>query len=507
MEGESVRSMGGFDRLYYRFYRSDLARGLYTREQEKELIKFFFIKFYAKTGGLLYGKNFVFGGLDVDGNDATNPLSYAAFEAYQEMQTVDPKLSIRVHKDTPADFLNLVANSIRKGCNSIVLANDDIGVASMVRRGVPEREARDYVLMGCYEPAIVGKEVPCSGSIWVNIAKAFEWALHNGVDPLTGKVMGPQTGEPDAFTSFEEFYAAFETQLRHMLHEVMDIQVNYESAWKEMNTSPLLSGTMLECVDRGRDISDGGAKYNNTGCCLASIASTVDGLLALRELVFEAKSMTMSEVAEMLKSDWASHELLRLKMTNRREKYGNNREVPDALACDIFAFAADIINSTRNQRGGVFTAGINSIDHCLEFGRGTGAMPDGRKAHQPLSKNLSAVTGMDREGVTALINSVAKIDFTQFPDGSVLDIMLHPTAVQGEDGLVALLGLIRGYFAQGGFGVQFNIFDVDTLRAAQQRPEDFPTLQVRVCGWNVYFVNLSKPEQDMFIAQAEHLSA
>jgi len=505
MEGESVRSMGHFDRLYYRFYRSDLERGLRTPEQEKELIKYFFIKFFARTGEVQFGKNFVFGGIDVDGSDAVNPLSYAAIEAYEEMRTVNPKLSVRVDHGTPAEFLRQVAACIRNGCNSFVLVNDHVGIAALMKRGVPEDEARSYVLMGCYEPAIVGKEVPCSGSQWVNVAKALEWALYDGVDPLTGRQMGPHTGECEAFACFDEFHAAFRTQLSHLLEGAMDVQVAYESRWAEMNSSPLLSGTMVECVERGRDIAAAGAKYNNTGVCVGSLASTVDSLVAIREQVFERQAITMRALAETLKDDWADNELLRLKVLRGREKFGNNREQPDALAVEIAEQVARIINNRRNERGGRFCAALNSIDHCLTFGRVVGALPDGRKAHQPLSKNLSAVTGMDREGVTALIDSVTKIDFTQFPNGSVLDIMLHPTAVQGEEGLTALVGLIRGYFAQGGFAIQFNIFDVNTLREAQRHPEEYASLQVRVCGWNVHFVNLSEPEQDMFIEQAEHL--
>lgn len=506
MEGESVRSMGGFDRLYYRFYQSDLNRGIRTRDQQKELIKYFFIKFFARTGGLRFGKNFVFGGLTPDGSDAVNPLSYAALEAYEEMRTVDPKLSIRVHPGTPDAMFRQVAGCIRSGCSSFVLVNDEVGISALVKRGVPEHEARDYVLMGCYEPAILGKEVPCSGSQWVNIAKAVEWALNGGLDPLTGRQMGPQTGACDTFRSFDQFYAAFKRQLSLLLEQAMDVQVAYESLWGQMNTSPLLSATMVECVERGRDISAGGAKYNNTGCCVASLASTVDALMAVHDLVFESRTISMCDLAEALKSNWTDNELLRLKVLHSRHKFGNSREEPDALACDIAGYVAGIINGRQNERGGRFCAALNSIDHCHGFGIQTGALPDGRRAHEPLSKNLSAVTGMDREGVTALIGSVTRLDFTRFPNGSVLDIILHPSAVQGEEGLAAMVGLIRSYFALGGFGIQFNIFDADTLRQAQQNPEQYATLQVRVCGWNVHFVNLSRHEQDAFIRQAEHLS-
>lgn len=506
MEGEYVRSMGHFDRLYERFYRADLDSGRLTREQLKELIKFYFIKFFARTDGLKYGKNHVFGGIDTDGSDATNELTYAAIEAYVEMRTVDPKLSIRVHPGTPDRLLRQIAAAIRDGCSGFVLVNDEVGIASLIKRGVPEEEARSYVLMGCYEPAILGKEVPCSGSQWVNIAKAVEWALHDGVDPLTGRQMGPHTGAPESFASFEEFLVAFHIQLSTLLEQAMQVQVAFERPWARMNSSPLLSGTMVECVERGRDISAAGAKYNNTGCCIASLASTVDALMAVREQVFERELLTLPELVTVLDRDWEGAELLRLRMLHDREKFGSNHKRSNELAAAIASEVARIINTTPNERGGRFCAALNSIDHCVRFGEATGALPDGRMAHEPLSKNLSAAPGMDREGVTGLINSVTHIDFTQYPNGSVLDLVLHPSAVQGEAGLDAMLGLIRAYFAQGGFGIQFNVFDPQTLRNARAHPERYATLQVRVCGWNVNFINLSEVEQEMFIAQAEHVA-
>ena len=505
MEGEMVRSMGGFDRLYYRFYRADIDSRRRTREQQKELIKYFFIKFFAKTDGLQFGKNFFFAGIGVDGRDAVNELSYAAIEAYGEMKTVDPKLSVRVHRDTPDRFLRQVADCIRKGNNSFVLANDDVTIASFIRRGTTVEEARNYTLIGCYEPAIMGKEVPCCGAGSANIAKIVELALFDGVDPLTGKRIGVQTGHSEQIESFDAFYAACKEQLAYIINRMMDAAVRYEARWKDMNPSPLLSATMAECVERGRDISDGGAKYNNTGVVLACIASAVDALTVVREWVYERKTMTMKELKETLRTDWADNEPLRMKALNSREKYGNDRQRPDALARDLSHFAADTINSRPNARGGQFNMGLFSINWCHAYGKQMAASPDGRKAHQPLSKNLCAVTAMDREGVTALINSVTRIDHSEMTNGSVLDVMLHPTAVRGDDGLTALVGLIRSYFEQGGFAIQFNVFDVSTLRDAQIHPENYGNLQVRVCGWSVNFVNLNRPEQDEFIKEAAHL--
>jgi pyruvate-formate lyase len=505
MEGELVRSMGGFDRLYYSYYINDIERGIFTKEQVKELIKFFYVKFFAKTDGKFYGKNIFFGGVDSNGLDVVNSLSYLALEAYEELNLVDPKLSIRVHEKSPLTFLEVVLNCIRRGRNSIVFVNDDVVIPALVKRGIPLEEARIYTVIGCYEPAIMGKELSCSAAIYVNIAKAVELAIFNGKDPLTGRQIGPYTGECSTFSSFDDYFQAFKEQLKHMLEAAMDATASYEAYWPQMNTSPLLSGTMLECVENGRDISAGGAKYNNTGCCCACFASAIDSLIAVRKLVFEEKVFTMEKLAEVLKDNWKGYELQRLKVLHNGAKWGNDLPEPDNMGCITAKYMADIINGRPNGRGGRYIAALFSIDFNHKFGSATGALPDGRRAGEPLSKNLCAVTGMDREGVTALIKSVTKLDFSIFPDGSVLDVMLHPSAVKGESGIDALIGLIQTYFARGGAAIQFNIFDSKELREAQKHPEKYSNLQVRVCGWNAYFVNLSVAEQNEIIKQAEGL--
>ena len=506
MEGENVRSMGGFDSLYYPYYANDLKMGRLTRDQAKELIQFFFFKFFAKTQGLLMGKNFYFGGQNPDGTDRINDLSYAAYEAYEELATVDPKLSVRVHSKTPDAFLRKVANCIRSGLNSMVLANDEVTIPTMLKHGKTPEDAYNYLLIGCYEPAVAGKEISCSMAITLNMAKSVELALYNGMDPLSGEQIGIQTGEAKAFRCFEDFYAAYKKQLAYQTKTAINITKTFEKYWPVVNPSPLLSGTMTECIQQGRDVSAGGAKYNNSGCMCCSFASTVDSLFAIKTLVFEQKLCSLEELQKLLKEDWKSNEQLRLIAQTRLEKWGNNYEQVDKLGRTLADFMASIVNGEPNNRGGQFAAALFSIDFCHKYGLLTGALPDGRRAYQPLSKNLGAVTAMDKEGVTALINSVTKLDFTQFPDGSVLDIMLHPTAVQGEDGLNALVSLIRTYFGQGGFAIQFNIFDVNTLLDAQKHPERYANLQVRVCGWNVYFVNLSTAEQEEFIKSAAQIS-
>jgi formate C-acetyltransferase len=328
--------------------------------------------------------------------------------------------------------------------------------------------------------------------------------LYDGTDPLTGIQFGTP-GENSAYNSFEAFYGAVQNQLKWMVSTAMATTLEYEKQYMEINPSPLFSGTMTDCVEKGRDAYAGGARYNNSSIVFGCLGSAVDSLVTIRKFIFEQRDISLHELAEILRSDWTGSELLRMKIRNDRDKWGNNQPKADAMALDMMDFASSLVANQPNNRGGVFKTGLFTIDHHVNCGLKTGATPDGRKARTPLSKNLSAVTAMDRQGVTALIQSASQIDFTRFPDGTVLDVMLHPSAVQGKDGLSAMLGLVRTFFREGGFAMQYNVLYADTLKKAQEFPEEYANLQVRVCGWNAYFTSLGKPEQDEFIRQAENL--
>lgn len=496
MEGEQVRAMGPFDRLYIDFYRNDIDAGRLTREQAKELLKFFWIKFYARTQGKKFGKNFLFG-------PDINELSCLGIETYQEMHTVDPKLSIRISRNTPNVFLEQVGRCIRSGSTGIVMDCEELMLEMLSRNGKNQEDIRNYVLIGCYEPAIMGKEMCCSMATRLNLSKSIELVMNNGTDPLSRFKIGIETGNADDFGTFEEFKNAYYRQLEYQIERAIHHTKKYEECWPESNPSPFLSGTMDECLAKGLDVSQGGAKYNSTGFMCGIAANAVDSLEAVRQLVFEKNICTMRELRTALLNDWQGHEKLRLTAMNKVSKWGNNSSAVDALMIELTEFISERINREANTRDGRFQAGLFSINHNHSYGKSTGALPDGRKAHRPLAQNTGAMTSMDKNGVTALINSVSKINFTKFPDGAVLDIMLHPTSVSGEDGLQALIALIRTYFGQGGMAIQFNIFDAETLRKAQDSPEEYASLQVRVCGWNVRFVDLSRAEQEVFIASAE----
>jgi formate C-acetyltransferase len=304
--------------------------------------------------------------------------------------------------------------------------------------------------------------------------------------------------------TYEAFYAAVKKHIAYMSERCIDYITEYERHYGEIYPDALLSAQYDHSVETGVDVYEGGAKYNNSSLSAYSIATLVDSIAAVKRLVFEDRRVTFGELREILVNDWQGQERLRLYARNLPEKYGNNEPLTDEITVDMSAYIASLINGKPNGRGGVFKASLFSVDHGFTLGKKTMATPDGRHAGDTNSKNLCATDSMDRKGITALIHSATKIDQTEFPNGVVLDVVLHPSAVSGEDGLEAFLGILKTYFALGGMAMHGNVFDVATLRAAQQTPEKYQTLQVRLCGWNVYFVNLSEEEQNSFIMQAEN---
>ncbi|MBI3972762.1 MAG: hypothetical protein HY332_15915 [Chloroflexi bacterium] len=499
MEGENVRSMGHFDRVMYPYYRADVDAGRLTREQAKELIKFFWFKWYSRTRGRSNGKNFVFAGQHADGSVLVNDLTYLALDAYEELNTPDPKLSIRVTPETPDALFARVADLVRKGHNSFVLMNDVPAVAALVKRGKSIEDARTYLPIGCYEPAVDGKEAACTMNVTVNLAKPLELALHDGVDPLSGDKAGPRTGDPRQFARFDALLDAYFTQLDFILTRIHGHIQEAERAWPQINPSPLIAGTIDDCLARGKDVGEGGPRYNSVGFVGAGLANACDSLLALKRVVFDERRYRLDEVLEAMSSNFEGREPMRLYLRNRVPKWGNGEPDADAMARVIADHYCQKVHSFRNGRGGACQAALFTLTAALSLGRVTGATPDGRKAHESLAPGVGAAYGVDKNGVTGLVSSVTKLDFSETPNGSVLDVTLHPTAVRGDDGLCAFVSLMKTFFQRGGYAVQFNVFDADTLRDAQRHPERYESLQIRVTGWSVYFNALSKEEQDQYI--------
>ena len=499
--GGRVRTLGRMDDILYPFYKNDLDSGAFTKEELKLILKYFLNKIWAMR--VPFDQPMELGGLAADGSEVTNELSYLFVDAYDELDIYSPKIHIRVSDKTPPEFVRRILRCIRGGNSSFVLANDNVIMKGLRRVGASEEDARDYVLIGCYEPAVFAKELPCTGNGSVNSAKAVEYVFTRGIDRNTGKRVGLDTGVPE---TYDEFVDAVKKQIAWMLDVCKNAVRHVERHYVEIYPDALLSCQMDHCVETGTDAYAGGALYNNSSLYFHYIATLTDAVAAVKRLVFEEKRVSFTELGEILAANWEGHEKLRAEASALPEKYGNGNAAAEEIMVDFSRFAANLITNQPNGRGGVFKASNFCIDNYVKDGVVTGATPDGRRAGDPLSKNLCASTGKDKNGITALIGSVTKIDFSDYPNGSVLDIILHPTAVSGEDGLDAMYALIMTFFKAGGPAVHGNVFDAEQLRRAQAEPEKYATMQVRVCGWNAYFVNLSKTEQDDFIKKTEALT-
>lgn len=504
VECTRVRTLGGLDSIYYSYYLDDIKSGRYNPEQISELFKYFFNQFFSMH--VMYQQPAYLGGQDETGNCIVNDLSRLIIRAYDEMNTYDPKLQVRISEDTPDDFLKMVLACIRRGNSSISLINDDVAIKALMKVGATLEEARTYLVSGCWDYTVKDHETKTI-PIRINLPKALELCMHRGVDPRSGIKLGADVGECENFGTYEDFYTAYKEETAFLINETITVSREFEPYLSFINPTLLFSATRPESVMQGKDAYQDGSKYNNTVINPHGLATVVDSLSMVKKYVYDRRRITLQEMTNALDKNWVGYEDLRNEILEDEDKFGNESELADSIAVDLCRFLGSKINNVPNARGGVYKAGLITIDFHVRHGKFTGATPDGRLAYSAISKNVGPSVGMDRKGITACLNSITKIDFTDFSHAAMVDVIFHPSTVSGEEGLDVMLGILRAFMRRGGHSIQFNVFDPKTLRDAQKHPEKYQTLQVRVCGWNVFFVNLSKWEQDIFIAQAEHVAS
>ncbi len=489
IEGEWVRSNGIFDRQYLPFYEKDLACGRLNKETAQKLLDCYFSRFYAESHARSAGAPFCFGGYlpGKEKKDGCNDLTRLAWNSMRNLGQADPKFALRVNPDTPDAILEQVAGCIQNGKNATVFVNEITARKTFLRNRKDEEDLANFVPIGCYEPAIMGKELSCTMEGVYNAAKSIEIVLAGGEEPET----------------FDGFLQLVRNEVHTALTHIMELARQKESLWNRVNPSPVLSGTLKECMERAKDVSEFGTKYNTGGIVFIGIGTLVDSLCAVQYLVYEKKKLSLTELHKLMVENWAGQELLRQEVIARSPKWGCGNPAADRLAKLITDDAGELIMNTPTIKGENFQMGLWSIDRCMFYGQETGATPDGRKAGDPLSKNTGSTIGCDREGIPGLLESAGKLDYTLFADGSVLDIMMTPRHASGPEGIRLIVGIIRKFFADGGFAIHFNVLSPDILRAAQKNPEKYQNLQVRLCGWNAKFVDLEKPTQDCLIREAE----
>lgn len=507
---------GRLDQHLYPFFRRETDAGTLNREQARELLQCFWIKFNnqpappkvgvtaEESGTYTDFANINTGGLRPDGSDGVNEVTYLVLEVIDEMRLLQPSSNIQLSKKNPDRFLKRALRIVRQGWGQPSIFNADTIVQELVRQGKTVEDARCGGASGCVEAGAFGKESYILTG-YLNLVKILEVTLHNGVDPRTGERLGLETGDPRGFATFQELLDAFRKQLRYFV----DVKVRgnnvIERLYATYMPSPFLSILIDDCIARGTDYNAGGARYDTTYIQGVGLGSLTDSMSAIRYHVFDRQSLSMDDLLAVLGQDFAGHEKVRQMLLNKTPRYGNDDDYADGIMQLLFDAYYEAVNGRKNTRGGFYRINLLPTTCHVYFGSVTGATPDGRRAWQPLSEGISPVQGADRRGPTAVIRSAAKMDHVR-TGGTLLNQKFTPQVLEGEDGIDKLAHLVRSYFKLDGHHIQFNVVSADTLRAAQAEPEKYRDLIVRVAGYSDYFCDLSRALQDEIITRTEHKS-
>ena len=493
---ERYRSLGRIDRMYYPFYRRDIESGKITAEDAAEYLRYFLENISAARRAAC--QPFCIGGIESDGSYCCNDLTYLILDVFGELKIINPKIHVRCHPSMPDKLLSKVLDLIRKGASSLTLINDEAALKSYERIGISREEAAEYYPLGCYELTIPKTEDPRICASWINLVKPVEFLMTTKGYSDTEMLIGLPRIEFEPLT-FDEFLHDYFRILDASIEFVCNNIIELNKFIYRINPSPFMSASFDCCVKQGKDFFNGGMKYRNYSIKCFAIANAVDSLLAVKKIVYDEKKLTLSEFSDVLKNNWEGNEKLRLYIRADKNKWGNGVKEADDLAREIYEFCASRIINRRNGSGGRFRLGADSVDMSIFYGRDTGATPDGRFARSELARNFRPELGLERGGITAFLKSVNSLDGSWFTDGAPCDFVLHPSAVEGEKGLEAFKTMVKVFFERGGFDIQGNVFSSETLKDAQINPNNYRDLQVRVCGWNEYFVNMKKSVQDDFI--------
>jgi pyruvate formate-lyase/glycerol dehydratase family glycyl radical enzyme len=509
-------SPGRLDQHLQPFYQHAIKEGSLTREGAEELLQCFWIKFNnqpappkvgvtaEESGTYTDFAQVNLGGVRLDGSDGVNEVTYLLLDVIEEMRLLQPSTSIQVSKKNPDRFIMRAAKIIRTGFGQPSVFNADLIGQELMRMGKTIVDARGGGSSGCVEVGAFGKEnYNLTG--YFNLPKVLEITLHNGIDPRTGEQIGIATGDPRAYQNMEDLYCAFEKQVNYFV----DVKVRgnniIERLYAQYMPCPFLSLLVDDCINKGKDYHDGGARYNTTYIQGVGLGTMADAMASLSYHIFEHQTLPIGEFIDNLDANFDGNEQLRQLVLNRTPKYGNDDDFADSVMQRIFEIYFKAIDGRRNTKYGEYHINLLPTTVHIYFGSVTGATPDGRLEGTPLSEGVSPVQGADHKGPTAVIRSVAKMDHVR-TGGTLLNQKFTPQVLNDEEGLEKLVQLIRTYFRLDGHHIQFNVVDAATLRLAQQHPEQYRSLIVRVAGYSDYFCDLSKTLQDEIIARTEQVA-
>ncbi len=513
LNGWDAMTPGHLDQHLQPFYEQDLADGLLDRDTAKELISCLWIKVNNHTAPPKVGvtakesgtyNDFTqinLGGLNAAGGDASNEVSFLCLEVSDELHLLQPQPSVHISNKTPDRFLKAATRVIRKGYGYPSVFNTDMVVMEQVRVGKSVEDAREGGTSGCIETGAFGKEAYILTG-YLNVPKILEITLNNGVDQLTGKQVSIATGDATTFTSYEELYAAFTRQLEYVVNLKIRVNNYIERMYAKYSPAPFLSVVIHDCIEKGKDYYDGGPRYNTNYIQCCGIGTVTDCLSAIKTHVFDNGSVSMNRLLGALKNNFAEEEALRLKLWNKTPFYGNDDDRADAIMKRVYDSLFESIDGKANTKGTVYHLNMLSTTCHVYFGKMLGASANGRFSHLPESDGTSPSHGADRNGPTAVIKSLSKMDQLK-SGGTLLNQRFLPSVLASEQDLEKLGGLIRTYFTLGGHHIQFNVIDSKTLRSAQQHPDEYRNLLVRVAGYSDYFVDLDREHQEEIISRTE----
>ena len=509
-------SPGRLDRILWPWYEADVEAGRLDAEDALELIECLWLKFnqivYMRNAhsakyfaGFPIGFNVALGGVDDEGRDFSNALSFLMLHAQKDLGLPQPNLSVRLHEGIGDALLKEAIRVVAKGSGMPQFFNDRAVIPALEALGVSERDARNYAIVGCVELTTQGNNLGWSDAAMFNMNKVLELTLNGGRCLLTGRQLAPDYGDLSTYDTFEDLEAAFRHHLDDFMDRMMAACEVVERAHQELLPSPFLSSVIRDCMERGVDVTAGGAHYNFSGIQMIQVANLADSLEAVKKLVYDEKRISRQELLDALRADFVGYDRLRAMLLNRAPKYGNDEDAVDSLGVKWAEYFKRRLGTFTNYRGGPCHTGMYTVSAHVPMGENVGASPDGRKARQPLADGgMSPVYGRDVEGPTAVLKSVSKLDRTLTSNGGLLNMKFLPSFFATESGIDKFACFLRTLVDLEIPHIQFNVVRREDLLEAQQNPEKYQSLTVRVAGYTAYFVELARELQNEIIARTSY---
>ncbi|WP_394861738.1 trans-4-hydroxy-L-proline dehydratase [Paraclostridium bifermentans] len=506
-------SPGRFDQHLNPFYENDVENDTLDRAMAKEILECLWIKFnnqpappkvgvtLKESGTYTDFANINTGGVTEDGKDGVNDVSYIILDVMDEMKLLQPSSNVQISKKTPSKFLKRACEISRKGWGQPAFYNTEAIIQELLESGKTIEDARCGGTSGCVETGCYGKEAYILTG-YLNLPKILEITLNNGIDPMTNKKLGIETGDPNNFKSYEELFNAFKSQLNHFVEIKVKGNNVIERIYSKHMPAPLMSVIVDDCIKTAKDYNAGGARYNTKYIQGVGIGTITDSLTSIKYNVFDKKKFNMSELLEALKNNFNGYEAIYNMVVNKTPKYGNDDDYADDLMQDVFNSFYNEVTGRKSPMGAEYRINMLPTTCHVYFGEVMGASANGRLSQKPLSEGISPEKGGDTNGPTAVIKSCSKMDHLK-TGGTLLNQRFAPAVVQGEEGLENMSNLVRAYFNMDGHHIQFNVFDKNVLLAAQKNPDEYKDLIVRVAGYSDHFNNLSRALQDEIIGRTE----